>query len=165
MKYLVISAIFFSIFAVLGMNQVFADCNADHCYAEWTNSAASTATGIKTDMQVSDIYAFPDNDCTNEVMVESIWMEFEIQGLISQWIEVGVTTGGFAEGTDTDRVCLTNIQGYMASSDANRLNGPVYQEFKLDRQLDAGDTVSLEILESFRDINNVNYQPGKFCAN
>ena len=155
------------IFTIVSIDEAFADCNADHCYAEWTNSGASTATGIKTDMQVSDIYAFPDNDCTNEVMVESIWMEFpnDMMANTHQWIEVGATTGGFAEGTSTDRVCLTNIQGYMASSDANRLNGPVYQEFKLDRQLDAGDTVSLEILESFRDINNVNYQPCKFCAN
>ena len=47
----------------------------------------------------------------------------------------------------------------MASSQANRLIGPDYQEFKLNRQIDSGDVVTLEILESYRDSNNVNYQP------
>jgi hypothetical protein len=162
MKSQIIFLFLLGVFTVMGANtEAFAVCNAPHCYAEWVNGGSTSAKGIKTDMQTSDIYAFPDNTCQNEVIVESIWMNFPIDSATQklQWIEVDVTTGGFAEGTSIDRQCLTNKQAYMASSQANRLIGPDYQEFKLNRQIDSGDVVTLEILESYRDSNNVNYQP------
>ena len=161
MKVLVILLLFFGLVTTLGINESFADCNSPHCYAEWTNGGATSAKGIKTDMQVSDVYIFPDESCVNDIVVESIWMDLPSNGnpLKSQWIEVGVTTGSFTEGTGTDARCITNKQAYVASSNTYRTSGPVYQEFALGRQLDSGDTVQLEILESLRDRNNVNYQP------
>ncbi len=161
MKYLVILLVLFGALTTLGISESFADCNNPHCYAEWVNGGATSAKGIKTDMQVSDLYVFPDESCTNNIVVESIWMDLPSNGnpLKPQWIEVGVTTGSFTEGVGTDTRCITNKQAYVASSNTYRTSGPVYQEFTLGRQLDAGDTVQLEILESYSDRNSVNYQP------
>ena len=161
MKILVILLVLFGTLTTLGISESFADCNSPHCYAEWVNGGATSAKGIKTDMQVSDLYVFPDESCVNDIVVESIWMDLPFNRDVqkSQWIEVGVTTGSFTEGTGTDARCITNKQAYVASSNGYRTSGPVYQEFTLGRQLDSGDNIQLEILESYSDRNNVNYQP------
>ena len=165
MRVLVILLLFFGLVTTLGISESFADdhakCNDRHCYAEWVNGGSTSAKGIKTTMQVSDLYVFPDNSCVEEIAVESIWMYLSNNPNVSklQWIEIGVTTGSFTEGIGTDAQCITNKQAYVASSNTHRTNGPIYQEFALGRQLDSGDTVQLEILESRGDINSVHYQP------
>ena len=63
MKIIIFLFVFAGLFTIIGVNEAYADCNSPHCYAEWVNSGATTAEGIKTDMQVSHIYAFPGNEC------------------------------------------------------------------------------------------------------
>ena len=125
--------------AVAGGEAHAADCNGNPCYAEWTQRPGQNDVSFRADMQVSHIYAYPNNECPQERTVQGMWMNLPdgMRTDIEQWIELGTTTGGFTQYPSTTAKCLTNIHAYHAYQFEVSV-GQKYRERYLDRQLEPG---------------------------